>query len=743
MSILSRLFGVNTTILKVKEAIGFNPKNVGLIEGNGVTYGLSYQDNGNGSSRVKLLISSLYQSKTYECDTGVNVANEFKGQLSPTLIENSAEVDKVGVIFPTEEINQEGKKYIKSLIFNTYKIQHSTNAPSVEHSGKVKLQKNINNHNDASKGNSYFQPKEVKVGNVVVVAHNLKDQALVSWYLQSDTNGKFKALSGVNGIIERKLFKFNNPGQLVLDENTILYTQIKTTKNQEVRTNIFKFDMAKVVEDLKSGKKDECLLSKKGCQLNIAPSTIYNPGKINFLQYVRRTEGDDLVAFLAKKQSSNTQELPLARLAKRGPKSNFTVCECEDPIEQLYVKDNGQGGFIVTAVSGESIITFNRESSEKSSEATIVPISSIKALSDFVNIINGQLMPSIISSSTVAPITVTEMVVTSKKTMTAAITSTTETDTVKTTKLTTEASTIIVPTSTMSKSSTESTTQASTVTVESKTVASTTTAPTSTTSRPSTESTIQTSTVTVGPTTVAKTTTTPQAITVATTSTSAPIVNSEAETSTVKSIAATVESTFTASSTTMSKPLTELTTKMSTSSEPTTVAETIATSQATMITTMPTNAPTTNSEKNIQTLSIMPSTRTKATTPLFTTTLLPQTTPSPQPAQLAIESNRAGMIGGSLLGAIISIAGIIGFIAYKYVKGRNAALVLELTNFNDRRRSSSSGNSDEEIFIANNRMRHISMRTMDQSETVLNSISVESSNRSRSSSSSSSGGTGS
>ncbi|WP_264336852.1 hypothetical protein [Wolbachia endosymbiont (group B) of Chorthippus brunneus] len=739
MPILSRLFGVNTTILKVKEAIGFNPKNVGLIEGNGVTYGLSYQDNGNGSSRVKLLISSLYQSKTYECDTGVNVANEFKGQLSPTLIENSAEVDKVGVIFPTEEINKK-EKCIKGLTFNTYEIKHSTNVPLVEYVGKVKLYKNIDINNLANEDNSYFQPKAVKVGNgnVIVIAHNLKDQALVSWYLQSDTNGKFKALSGANGIIERKLFKFDNPGQLALDENTMLYAQMskEIIGKPEARTNIFKFDMAKVVEDLKSGKKDECLL-KKNCQIDRASFIISSPEKINFLQYVKRTEGDDQIAFLAKKQSSNTQELHLVSLAKKGPKSNFTVCECEDPIEQLYVKDNGQGGFIVTAVSGESIITFNRESSGKSSEATIIPTSSIKALSDFVNIINGQLMPSIISSSTVAPITVTETVVTSKKTTTAAITSTTETDTVKTTKLTTEASTIIVPTSTMSKSSTESTTQASTVTVGPTTVASTTTAPTSTTSKPSTESTIQTSTVTVGPTTVAKTTSTSQTTTVAKTSTSVP---SETETSTVKSTAATVESTFTASSTTMSKPLTELTTKMSTSSEPTTVAETIATSQAIMITTMPTNAPTTNSEKTIQTLSIMPSTRTKATTPLFTTTLLPQTTPSPQPAQLAIESNRAGMIGGSLVGAIISIAGIIGFITYKYVKGRNSAPVLELTNFNDRRRSSSSGNSDEEIFIANNRMRHISMRTMDQSETVLNSISVESSSRSRSSSSSSSGG---
>lgn len=258
MSILSRLFRVNTTTLKVKEAIGFNPVNVGLIEGNEVAYGLSYQDNGNGSSRVKLLISPLYQSKTYECDTCVNIANEFKGQSSLTLIKDSAEVDKVGVIFPTEETNEEGKKYIKSLMFHTYKIQQSINVPSVKHLSKTKLQKNINNHNDANKGNSYFQPKAVKVGNgnVVVVAHNLKDQALVSWYLQSDTNGKFKALSGANGIIERKLFKFNNPGQLVLDENTMLYSQVgkNSIENQEVRTNIFKFDMAKVVEDLKSCK---------------------------------------------------------------------------------------------------------------------------------------------------------------------------------------------------------------------------------------------------------------------------------------------------------------------------------------------------------------------------------------------------------------------------------------------------------------------------------------------------------
>ncbi|WP_341818727.1 hypothetical protein [Wolbachia endosymbiont (group B) of Ennomos erosarius] len=64
------------------------------------------------------------------------------------------------------------------------------------------------------------------------------------------------------------------------------------------------------------------------------------------------------------------------------------------------------------------------------------------------------------------------------------------------------------------------------------------------------------------------------------------------------------------------------------------------------------------------------------------------------------------------------------------VKGRNAPPVLELTDLGYRRRSSSS--SDEEIFTTGDRMR-----TMDRSQTVLDSISVENSSRSRSSSSSS------
>ncbi|WP_264702530.1 hypothetical protein [Wolbachia endosymbiont (group A) of Volucella inflata] len=142
-------------------------------------------------------------------------------------------------------------------------------------------------------------------------------------------------------------------------------------------------------------------------------------------------------------------------------------------------------------------------------------------------------------------------------------------------------------------------------------------------------------------------------------------------------------------------------------------------------------------------MSTEPRTR-ESTTPIFTTTLLPQTTSSPQPTQLAIGSNRAGMIGGSLIGTI-GIAGIIGFIAYKCIKKYhgyyNAAHVLELADL-----ESHSNGSNEEIFFTNSRTSsdtNISIQTTYQSETMLNSISVESSSRSRSSSSSSSSGPGS
>ncbi|WP_434732425.1 hypothetical protein [Wolbachia endosymbiont of Zygogramma bicolorata] len=347
----------------------FNPANVGLIEGDGVAYGLSYQDNGNGSSKVKLLISPLYQSKTYEWGTNVSVVNEFKDQLSLTLIEDSPETDKVGIVFPEEGIGEEGEKYVKGLSFNTYGIKQSVNTPSVEHLGKTKLQKNIDNNSLANVGNSYFQPKAVKVGNgdVIVIAHNLKDQILVSWYLESNGSEKFKALNGKSGVTERKLFNFDNPGQLALNGNTMLYAQVsrKIIGDQEVRkTRIFKFDMAKVVEDLKSRKEDECLLGKKNCQINTA-SSFSSEYEISFLQYVKRTEGNDLVAFLAEERLSDKQTLHLTSLVKNGSKSNFTICEFADSIEQLYVKDNGQDSFIVTAISEENIAIFNHQRFEK------------------------------------------------------------------------------------------------------------------------------------------------------------------------------------------------------------------------------------------------------------------------------------------------------------------------------------------------------------------------------------------
>ncbi|MFP3035743.1 MAG: hypothetical protein ACEY3A_01745 [Wolbachia sp.] len=404
------------------------------------------------------------------------------------------------------------------------------------------MQKNANNSNPANKDTSYFQPKAVKVdnGNVIVIAHNLKDQTLVSWYLKPKESGTFRALPGKKGIIERKLFKFDNPGQLALNENTMLYAQMskKIIKENQVRkTQIFKFDVAKVVQNLKDRKgANECLLSKKECQVDNKALSLSSKYEISFLQHVKQTKGNDLVAFLAKGQSSNMQELHLASLAKNGSKSDFIVHEFKDPIDQLYVKDGGQGCFIVTATSGENIIIFHHRRFEKPSKVTTIPANSIKALNDFVNIINGQLTPSIISSSTVAPTTTTKKVETSTKTSTTAITYTIKTDAVETTH----------------PSTAELTTQTSTVSTTMKS-------------------------------TISETTVTSKATVVATTSTEVPTVTLGSTTSTEKLTAVTISSTPAVSSTT--QLLTEPTTQTSTVSTTvkTTTSETTVTSKATTV----------------------------------------------------------------------------------------------------------------------------------------------------------------
>jgi hypothetical protein len=799
MFILNKLLEVNSNTLKIKEATGFNPANIALIERNGVAYGLSYQDNSNGTSKVKLLISPLYQSKTYECDTGINVANEFKNQLLPTFIKGSAEADEIGVIFPEEGISKEGKNHIKGLTFNTYKIKHSTNAPSVEHSGKTKLQKNANDGNPANKDNSYLQPKAVKVdnGNVIVIAHNLKDQTLVSWYLESNGDGKFKALRVANGVIERKLFKFDNPGQLALDGNTMLYAQAskKITKENQVRkTQVFKFSVAKVVQNLKDRKgANECLLSKKGCQVDNKALSLSSKYEISFLQHVKQTKGNDLVAFLARGQSSNTQELHLASLAKNGSKSDFVIHEFKEPVDQLYVKDSGQGCFITTAISGENIIIFNHKRFEKPSEVTTIPANTINTFSDFVNIINGRLAPGIISSSTVAPITTTEKVETSTKTSTTAITDTTKTDAVETTRpstaeLTTQTSTVSTTATATSKATTV-TTEAGTSTAKSTTARPTTVVVTTATPKATTV-TSNTKTSTVDPTTAksttSETTVTSKAIVVTTASTNMPTVTSDFTTSTEKLTAVTISSTPAVSSTTQTstEPATQ-TSAVSTTVKPTT-SETTVTSKATTVTTdtdkigtakpsttaklttaattsqattatteagtstakssatakpttpvtsqattvervtTPTHEPITSSEETTHTAFTIPSIRTSTrtrelTTSASITTLPPQQTSSPHPVQHAITGSEAGIIAGSVLGAMGIVIGIIGFIVYKYVQKHrryNAAPVLELSDLESQ--NSSSG----ELFISNSRTS--------SPEIVLGSVSVESGSRSSS-----------
>jgi hypothetical protein len=400
MSILRKLF--NDYIY-----LNFNLVNTKFIEGNGVAYGLSYQDN---SSEVQLIISPTYQSnKSVIHSTGRSIANELKDQLSLSLLRNAAEVDEVGITFPEEGINEKGEKYIKGFSFNTYEVKHSVNTSSVEGLIAVKLQKNISNSNFANIGNSYSDSQAVTLdnGDVVVFAKNLKDETLVSWYLKSDKKGKFKALAGRKGVTERKLFKLDNPNnQLVLNRETILYLQInrRIIENQEVvTTNIFAFHPDEIVQNLKNGKGvDEYLLGNKRGQIN--KKTFFSSEyEISFLQYVERGESD-IVAFLEKDQLSNTQRLHLLDFNKGELLLDFPIYEFKDPIDQLYVKDNNQGGFTITAVSGENMITFNRNSFEESPSIKIIPANSIKFLRDLVAIIHGQL-PGIISSSTVVPIT--------------------------------------------------------------------------------------------------------------------------------------------------------------------------------------------------------------------------------------------------------------------------------------------------------------------------------------------------
>ncbi|MDM8335497.1 hypothetical protein [Wolbachia pipientis] len=101
----------------------------------------------------------------------------------------------------------------------------------------------------------------------------------------------------------------------------MLYTQVRkriTDENQEVRkTHIFKFDVAEVVENLKVGKgTDDFFLGNRNGQVNKTSSFIFDSDEINFLQYVKQTKGNDLVAFLAEGQSSNKQMSHLTSFIK-------------------------------------------------------------------------------------------------------------------------------------------------------------------------------------------------------------------------------------------------------------------------------------------------------------------------------------------------------------------------------------------------------------------------------------------
>lgn len=144
--------------------------------------------------------------------------NEFKNQLSLKLKKGSvekdkkdlAEIDKIDIVFLVQGTNAKWEKYIKGLSFNTYKVNLA--AISVERSSTTKLQININDDSHENIGNSYSDPQAVSYeGRGAVVAKNLADEILVSWYLEPDEKGKFEALPGKNGVTERKLLELSSP----------------------------------------------------------------------------------------------------------------------------------------------------------------------------------------------------------------------------------------------------------------------------------------------------------------------------------------------------------------------------------------------------------------------------------------------------------------------------------------------------------------------------------------------------
>ncbi|APR97770.1 hypothetical protein [Wolbachia endosymbiont of Folsomia candida] len=385
-----------------EETTGFNPSNLKLVQRGDVAYALSDKDNGDGdgTSEVQLIGSPSQLSELMTYNTGRSIQNGLKGQVSITLMKNSGETDEIGIVFPTD----------KGLSLSVCEAKYSINTSSFKCSGLARLQENINN--DVSSIGSYsdLQATTLDNGDKFVIARKGRD--LVSWYIEPGEKGKLEALAGTNGIIERKLLKLGNSGsKFVLYENTLFYleesTKIEGNRAVEV-TNIRSLNIIDAAKKAREGEGiEEYLLGDGKGQIDETPFFSCK-NKINFLQLVERGEGD-IIAFLEKDKSSNEERLSLVTILNDDEKGakllvyNNLDYGFKDSIKQLYVKDNGQGDAIVTAIGRENITTFIQSSNNIRSKEMIIPISSITSPGDFMHIIRGEFTP--IASSTVAPIT--------------------------------------------------------------------------------------------------------------------------------------------------------------------------------------------------------------------------------------------------------------------------------------------------------------------------------------------------
>ncbi|WP_168463946.1 hypothetical protein [Wolbachia endosymbiont of Ctenocephalides felis wCfeT] len=270
----------------------FDPVNTKLLKVGEITYGLDYQDSGDGSSEVILLTNP--QSELYR--TGISIKNEFRNKLSLVSLGEG----KIGIISPAIGKNKKEEEYVKSFLFHTYDITRLDSDKCFL--GKAALEENADEFHSANKGNSYSEPKAEKLSNgdgivTAFVIGSYGRKTLVAWYLEQNKDGAFEPRLGASNFIQRTLLKARKEDQVSLlkdpetGEVKIILSRESTDDNQKITTEFYEFPVTQeLIRELRSGNKiDECLLGAcilTNSEYSIEESSLFAKveGKIKFLQ---------------------------------------------------------------------------------------------------------------------------------------------------------------------------------------------------------------------------------------------------------------------------------------------------------------------------------------------------------------------------------------------------------------------------------------------------------------------------